>query len=219
VRRPWRNIRGADGQPLLDTEIRIVHPETRQPLPFGQQGLILIRGPQVMQGYFRNPEATAKVLDAEKWFDSGDLGLLLPDHNLVITGRAKDTIVLSNGENIDPQPIEDHLLSCALIDQIMLVGQDQKVLGALIVPNLEALEQALGKTPDLTSEAVQAMFRKELGDRVKTRPGYRADERIGVFQLLQEPFSIENGLLTQTMKVKRNVVADRYSEAIAGLFR
>jgi long-chain acyl-CoA synthetase len=218
VRRPWRNIRGADGQPLLDTEIRVVHPETRKPLPFGQQGLILIRGPQVMQGYFRNPEATAKVLDSEAWFDSGDLGLLLPDHNLVITGRAKDTIVLSNGENIDPQPIEDHLLSGAVIDQVMLVGQDQKVLGALVVPNMEALEKVAGANLDLTSSAVQAIFRREL-DRVKTRPGYRADERIGVFHLVAEPFSVENGLLTQTLKVKRNVVAERYGEAIAGLFR
>ncbi|NJM46109.1 MAG: long-chain fatty acid--CoA ligase [Alkalinema sp. RU_4_3] len=218
VRRPWRNIRGADGQPLLDTEIRIVHPETRKPLPFGQQGLILIRGPQIMQGYFRNPEATAKVLDSEAWFDSGDLGLLLPDHNLVITGRAKDTIVLSNGENIDPQPIEDHLLSGAVIDQIMLVGQDQKVLGALVVPNMEALEKVVGANPDLTSPEVQAIFKKEL-DRVKTRPGYRADERIGVFQLLAEPFSVENGLLTQTLKVKRNVVMERYGAAIAALFR
>jgi long-chain acyl-CoA synthetase len=218
VRRPWRNIRGADGQPLLDTEIRIVHPETRKPLPFGQQGLILIRGPQVMQGYFRNPEATAKVLNSEAWFDSGDLGLLLPDHNLVITGRAKDTIVLSNGENIDPQPIEDHLLSCAVIDQIMLVGQDQKVLGALVVPNMEALEKVAGANLDLSSPAVQAIFRKEL-DRVKTRTGYRADERVGVFQLLAEPFSVENGLLTQTLKVKRNLVAERYETAIATMFR
>jgi long-chain acyl-CoA synthetase len=136
----------------------------------------------------------------------------------VITGRAKDTIVLSNGENIDPQPIEDHLLSGAVIDQIMLVGQDQKVLGALVVPNLEALEKVAGANPDLASPAVQVIFRREL-DRVKTRPGYRADERIGVFQLLPEPFSVENGLLTQTLKVKRNVVAERYGEAIAGLFR
>ncbi len=219
VRRPWRNIRGADGQPLLDTEIRIVDLETRQPLGFNKQGLILIRGPQVMQGYFRNPDATAKVLDGDGWFDSGDLGILLPDHNLIITGRSKDTIVLSNGENIDPQPIEDHLLSCDLISQIMLIGQDQKVLGALIVPNLEALEKRLGQNPDLGSEAVQSLYRKELGDRVKTRPGYRADERIGVFSLIAEPFSVENGLLTQTLKVKRNVVAERYKEMIEGLFR
>jgi long-chain acyl-CoA synthetase len=219
VRRPWRNIRGADGQPLLDTEVRIVDLETRKPLPFNQQGVILIRGPQVMQGYFRNPDATAKAIDPEGWFDTGDLGMLLEDYNLVITGRAKDTIVLTNGENIEPQPIEEHLLRCPYIDQIMLVGQDQKVLGALIVPNLEALETHLGSTPDLTSKAVQELFQQEITQRIKSRPGYRSDDRIGSFRLLDEPFSVENGLVTQTLKVKRNVVTDRYATTIAEMFR
>jgi long-chain acyl-CoA synthetase len=219
VRRPWQNIRGADGQPLLDTEIRIVDLETRKPLPFNQQGVILIRGPQVMQGYFRNPEATKKAIDPEGWFDTGDLGLLLEDYNLVITGRAKDTIVLTNGENIEPQPIEEHLLRCPYIDQIMLVGQDQKVLGALIVPNLEALETQLGSAPDLASKAVQDLFQQEITQRIKSRPGYRSDDRIGGFRLLDAPFSVENGLLTQTLKVKRNVVGDRYAATIAEMFR
>jgi long-chain acyl-CoA synthetase len=219
VRRPWQNIRGADGQPLLDTEIRIVDLETRKPLSFNQQGVILIRGPQVMQGYFRNPEATAKAIDPDGWFDSGDLGLVLEDYNLVITGRAKDTIVLTNGENIEPQPIEEHLLRCPYIDQIMLVGQDQKVLGALIVPNLEALETHLGQTPDLTSKAVQDLFQQEITQRIKSRPGYRSDDRIGSFRLLDEAFSVENGLLTQTLKLKRNVVTDRYAATIAAMYQ
>jgi long-chain acyl-CoA synthetase len=219
VRRPWQNIRGADGQPLLDTEVRIVDLETRKPLPFNQQGLILIRGPQVMQGYFRNPEATAKAIDPEGWFDTGDLGLLLEDYNLVITGRSKDTIVLTNGENIEPQPIEEHLLRCPYIDQVMLVGQDQKVLGALIVPNLEALETHLGAAPDLDAKAVQDLFQQEITQRIKNRLGYRADDRIGSFRLLTEPFSADNGLLTQTLKVKRNVVADRYAATIAAMYQ
>jgi long-chain acyl-CoA synthetase len=218
VRRPWRNIRGADGQPLLDTETQIVDLETRQPLPFGHKGLVMIRGPQVMQGYFRNPTATAKAIDAEGWFDTGDLGLLTPSHDLVITGRAKDTIVLTSGENIEPQPIENQLLRCPYIDQIMLVGQDQKTLGALVVPNLEALEQHLGATPDLDSPAVQALIEQELKQRGQSRSGYRPDERMGPFRLLPEPFTIENGLLTQTLKIKRNVVSERYSAIIDEMF-
>ncbi|MBE9029121.1 AMP-binding protein [filamentous cyanobacterium LEGE 11480] len=219
VRRPWCNIRGADGQPMLDTEVRIVDLTTRQALPFNQQGLILIRGPQVMQGYFRNPEATAKALDADGWFDTGDLGMLLEDYNLIITGRAKDTIVLTNGENIEPQPIEEHLANCPYVDQVMLVGQDQKNLGALIVPNLEALENHLGHPPDLNSPTVQDLFQREITQRIKQRPGYRSDDRIGAFRLIEEPFSAENGLLTQTLKVKRNVVSDRYRDQIAQMFR
>jgi long-chain acyl-CoA synthetase len=232
VRRPWRNLRGADGQPLPQTETRIVDPETRQPVPVGKQGLVLIRGPQVMQGYYKNPEATAKAIDADGWFDTGDLGQVTPAGDLIITGRAKDTIVLTNGENIEPQPIEDACIRSAYIDQVMLVGQDQKVLGALIVPNFEALEawaadqgQSLDRTGQSTpaglsldSKAVQELFRQELNREVKNRPGYRLDDRIGPFVLLTEPFSVENGMLTQTLKIRRNVVTERYRGMIDAMF-
>ncbi|HEY9844788.1 MAG TPA: AMP-binding protein, partial [Candidatus Caenarcaniphilales bacterium] len=141
ARRPWRNLRGSAGQPIPETEIRIVDPRSRLTREPGQRGLIMARGPQIMQGYYQNPEATAQVIDAEGWFDTGDLGWLTPQQDLVITGREKDTIVLSNGENIEPQPIEDACLRSPYIDQIVLVGQDQRSLGALIVPNLQALQQ------------------------------------------------------------------------------
>jgi long-chain acyl-CoA synthetase len=227
VRRPQRNLRGADGQPLPHTETRIVDPETRKDLPVGQQGLILIRGRQVMQGYYKNPEATHKAIDAEGWFDTGDLGWTTPQGDLTISGRAKDTIVLTSGENIEPLPIENACMRSPYIDQIMLVGQDQKTLGALVVPNHEALQQwattqpgvtVEGDRTDLTHKAVQDLFRKELNREVTQRPGYRPDERIGVFRLLDEPFSIENGMLTQTLKVKRPVVMDHYGSMINDMF-
>jgi long-chain acyl-CoA synthetase len=238
VRRPWRNVRGADGEPIPGVEIRIADPETKRPLPVGQKGLVLIRGPQVMQGYYQNPTATAKAIDPEGWFDSGDLGLVTTGNDLVITGRAKDTIVLTNGENIEPQPIEDACIRSPYIDQIMLVGQDQRVLGALIVPNLDALQQWAAtqnlhlSSPDLADTAaasgrqtiqlenkmVQDLFRQELVREVQNRPGYRPDDRIGPFRLLLEPFSMENGLLTQTLKIRRAVVMDRYRDMIDEMF-
>jgi long-chain acyl-CoA synthetase len=218
VRRPWRNVRGADGEPLEQTETRIVDLETRKDLPVGQQGLILIRGPQVMLGYYKNPEATAKVIDPQGWFDTGDLGMVTRYNDLIITGRAKDTIVLTNGENIEPQPIENVCLRSPYIDQIMLVGQDQKVLGALIVPNMEALETWANGPIDLNRSIVEDLFRKELNQLVKERPGYRADDRIGPFRLLSEPFTIENGFLTQTLKIRRNVVMDHYQGMINEMF-
>ncbi|WP_035989484.1 long-chain fatty acid--CoA ligase [Leptolyngbya sp. KIOST-1] len=237
ARRPWHNLRGAAGQPIPFTEVKIVDPETRQELPQGSQGLVLARGPQVMEGYYRNPEATQKAIDPEGWFDTGDLGWISRDGNVVLTGRAKDTIVLTNGENIEPQPIEDACIRSKYIDQIMLVGQDQRSLGALIVPNLEALQgwataQALfvavpgDDTPvpadctaiTLDDGRVQKLFRDELGREVKDRPGYRPDDRIGPFRLVLEPFSIDNGLLTQTLKVRRPVVADRYRDMIDAMF-
>ncbi|HEY9645971.1 MAG TPA: AMP-binding protein, partial [Chroococcidiopsis sp.] len=228
VRRPERNLRGSDGQPLPDTEIRIVDPDSRTPLPVGKQGLVLIRGPQVMQGYFKNPQATAKAIDPEGWFDSGDLGVVTAFDDLIITGRAKDTIVLTNGENIEPQPIEDVCLRSAYIDQIMLVGQDQRSLGALIVPNVDALNQwaaaqglsiqTADGSIDGQNKAIQDLMRQELTREVKNRPGYRADDRIGPFRLLSEPFTIENGLLTQTLKIRRAVVMDRYRGMIDEMF-
>jgi long-chain acyl-CoA synthetase len=221
VRRPAANLRGADGQPFPDTETRIVDLDSRQILPKGKQGVVLIRGPQVMQGYYNNPEATAKAIDPEGWFDTGDLGMVLGDDHLVITGRAKDTIVLTNGENIEPQPIEDACLRSAYIDQITLVGQDQRSLGALIVPNLDALQKWANLpdgSVDLTSKAVEELFRQELTREVKDRPGYRSDDRIGPFRLIAEPFSIENGLLTQTLKIRRPVVTERYRGMIDEMF-
>ncbi|NEZ66708.1 long-chain fatty acid--CoA ligase [Leptolyngbyaceae cyanobacterium CCMR0082] len=229
VRRPWQNLRGADGQPLPGTETRIVDLDSRQDVPQGQKGLVLVRGPQIMQGYYKNPDATSKAIDPDGWFDTGDLGKITANGDLVITGRAKDTIVLTSGENIEPQPIENACARSKYVDQIMLVGQDQKVLGALIVPNLEALSQ-WATTQDITideanpveslnNSKVQTLFKQELTREVKARPGHRPDERIGPFTLLGEPFSMENGMLTQTMKIKRPVVTRNYQDVIDGLFK
>lgn len=241
ARRSWRNLRRSAGQPIPETELKIVDPATGQPLDSGHQGLVLARGPQVMQGYYHNPEATAKAIDPQGWLDTGDLGWLTEQEDLILTGRAKDTIVLSNGENIEPQPIEDACLRSPYIDQILVIGQDQRSLGALIVPNLEALQQwalsqnlALrlpesqlnrdqhpqGELPllELESKPIQDLYRQELNREVKNRPGYRPDDRIGPFRLILEPFSLENGLLTQTLKIRRTVVMERYHDMINGMF-
>lgn len=224
VRRTWRNLRGADGQPLPNTETQIVDLETRKPLPVGKKGLVMIRGDQVMQGYYKNREATAKAINPEGWFDTGDLGWVSKQDDLVITGRAKDTIVLSNGENIEPQPIENACLRSPYIDQIMLVGQDRRSLGALIVANEDALKQWAAtqnlelSLSDPNNKAIQDLYRQELNREVQNRPGYRADERISTFKLIAEPFSIENGTMTQTLKIKRSVVMDRYQDIIDKMF-
>ncbi|MBW4671604.1 MAG: AMP-binding protein [Cyanomargarita calcarea GSE-NOS-MK-12-04C] len=236
ARRPWRNLRGSAGQPIPSTSIKIVDPETRQEMAIGERGLVLLRGPQIMQGYYQNPEATAKAIDSEGWFDSGDLGFVTQQNDLVLTGRAKDTIVLTNGENIEPTPIEDASLRSPYIDQIMLVGQDQRSLGALIVPNIEALEkwaesqnlelcikndnvlQTTSQKIHLGSKIIQDLFRQELNREVQNRPGYRPDDRIGSFQLILEPFSIENGMMTQTLKIRRHVITERYRDIIDGMF-
>ena len=230
ARRPHHNLRGSAGQALPETETKIVDPETKQSLSDGEKGLVMIRGNQVMQGYYKQPEATEKAIDQEGWFNTGDLGWITSTGDLVLTGRAKDTIVLSNGENIEPQPLEDACLRSVYIDQIMVVGQDQRCLGALIVPNIEALQNwsqqnnlnldfsEAGLQQTLQQSSVQTLFREELNREVKNRPGYRPDDRIGVFKLILEPFSVENGMMTQTLKIKRPVVSERYQDMIDGMF-
>jgi long-chain acyl-CoA synthetase len=242
ARRSWQNRRGCAGLPLPGTEIKVVDPQTRQSLPQGEVGLVLSRGPQIMKGYYKNPEATQKAIDEDGWFDTGDLGWLTDKNELVLTGRAKDTIVLSNGENIEPQPIEEACLRSPYIDQIMLVGQDQKTLGALVVPNWDALADwanennyrlrlpdhvDVAKDAPSNSDAqeidhdgkiVQDLVRQELNRNVRERPGYRPDERIGTFRLISTPFSPENGMMTQTLKIKRQVVSERYRDTIDNMF-
>ncbi|BAQ66540.1 long-chain fatty acid--CoA ligase [Geminocystis sp. NIES-3709] len=236
ARRFDRNIVGASGQPIPETEIKIIDLETKETLPQGKIGLVYIRGSQVMQGYYKNPSATAKAIDSDGWFDSGDLGWVTPENDLVITGRAKDTIVLSNGENIEPQPLEDACVRSPYIDQIMVVGQDQKYLGALIVPNLDALRKwtqsqnlsltfpdvsadlSMIENSDLYAKEVISLYKQELNREVKNRAGYRPDDRISVFKFIVEPFSMDNGMMTQTLKIKRPVITSHYQDMINSMF-
>jgi long-chain acyl-CoA synthetase len=223
-RRPWCNRRGSAGQPVADTELRIVDPETRAPRQIGERGVVLARGPQVMAGYHGKPEATAKVLDGEGWFDTGDLGLLLADGTLVLTGRAKDTIVLSSGENIEPGPLEDALAASPLVEQLMLVGQDRKQLGLLLVPRREALAAFAASAglaaPAADGAADPALLRALTGEfnrSLAARAGSRPDERLGGVALV-EPFSLENGLLTQTLKLRRDAILARDERAVNRLY-
>ncbi|MGK7921061.1 MAG: long-chain fatty acid--CoA ligase [Trichodesmium sp.] len=226
ARHHWENLRGSAGRPIPGSEIKIVDSETGKTMPLGEKGVVLARGPQIMNGYYQNPEATKKAIDSEGWFNTGDIGWMTPANDLVLTGRAKDTIVLTNGENIEPQPIEDACVRSQYIDQIMLVGQDQKYLGALIVPNVEAVETLLAKSNpaqsqieiDWESKEIQELFRQELNREVKNRSGYRPDDRIGPFALILDPFTIENGMMTQTLKIKRPVVTEHYRDMINGMF-
>jgi long-chain acyl-CoA synthetase len=176
-----------------------------------------------MGGYFGKPEATARAIDGEGWFDTGDLGLLLADGSLVLTGRAKDTIVLSSGENIEPGPLEEALAASPLLEQVMLVGQDRKQLGALLVPRQEpfgAWAASQGLQPPGDGHADSALLRaltRECNRILAARPGSRPDERLGGVALVA-PFSIENGLLTQTLKQRRDRITARDQAAIAALY-
>ncbi len=222
LRRPERNDPGHIGPPLPHTRIEARRGDG-SPCAVGETGVLWIHGPQVMRGYYRNEKKTAEVL-RDGWFDSGDLGHTDAHGNLWITGRAKDTIVLAGGENVEPEPIETLIKTSPLIEQAVCVGQDQKGLGALLVPALGVLEEQVPRAQwdvqdgVIGSRVVHSLLRREL-DRILTREnGCRPSDRVVTFRVLAEPMTSENGLLTQTLKVRRHVLVERFANLLAAMF-
>ncbi len=208
-----RNFRiGTVGKPVPGTEIRIA-----------EDGEILIRGPQVMKGYYRNPEATREAITEDGWFHTGDVGEIDEDGFLRITDRKKDLIVTAGGKNVAPQPIENRLKQNRYVDQAVLLGDRRHFVSLLLVPDFSALEgwakeqglpagdrRALLDTPQL-----QRLLRKELGEAFAELSRYEQPKKV---LLLDEPFTVEDGSLTPTQKVKRRVVEERFRQAIDAMY-
>ena len=206
----------AVGPPIPETEIRIVAKDGKT-CKVGQIGEIQARGPQIMRGYYRDEEATRRVIDDEGWFSTGDLGSLDQDGWLYITGRLKDTIVLATGENVEPEPIECALVSSPWIHQAMLLGQDCKVIGGLIVPDKEHVEETLGAY-DADSPELRKTLRSEIDRLLISQNGFRPIDRVGPFAVIAEPFSSEQGTMTATLKLRRHVIRERYADTIRELY-
>ncbi|MBP7096521.1 MAG: AMP-binding protein [Spirochaetia bacterium] len=225
VREQDRPVPGTVGPAIFGTEIVIVD-DAGKPLPAGHKGLIKVRGPQVMKGYYRKPDLTAKVLSKDGWLDTGDLGMLTRDGCLRITGRAKDTIVLLGGENIEPLPIEQKLCESDFIQQAMVLGQDKRFLTALIVPNQDAV-MAWAKENELPildyetllkQPEVQELVDGEVQGLVSAKNGFKAFERIFRFKLLATPFEVGKELSAK-QEVKRHAVNEIYAAEIKALFK
>jgi long-chain acyl-CoA synthetase len=223
LRLPHQFDPGHIGPPLPDTLIQARRDDGTACAP-EETGVLWIRGPQVMRGYYDNPKKTAEVLTADGWFNSGDLGRIDGHGNVWITGRRKDTIVLASGENVEPEPMETIIKTSPLIEQAVCVGQDQKGLGALLVPNFDALEREIPRAQwdvhdaEIRSRAVHTLLRREL-DRLLVRDnGCRPCDRVTAFRVLAEPMTPENGLLTHTLKVRRHIVAERCAPLLTSMF-
>lgn len=224
VRKLDHPVSGTVGPPLTGTEVKVIKEDGSSALP-GERGVIYVRGPQVMKGYYKRPGDTAAVLSADGWLDTGDIGTLTVNGEIQITGRAKDTIVLLGGENVEPEPIEDLVRQSEYIDHVMVVGQDQRFLGALVVPNAEAAAAYAaehgGSGGDLAALAaspeVQRLIQNEVQSRVNARNGFKSFERIARIALLEQPFAVGEQL-THTLKMRRHVISDQYEQRIAGLF-
>lgn len=223
-----RNTIGATGTPFANTEVRIVR-EDRREAGLGEKGVLFVRGPQVMRGYYRNEQATAAVLDADGWLDTGDLAVRSESGDFVLVGRAKDTIVLAGGENVEPEPIEDKLKESTLIDHAVVLGQDEKGLAALLALNEDELarlarelnlpleEVAGGGAGAIQNPTILETVRREVNKLVSRETGFQPFERIAHIIPVRNTFSIGREL-TQTLKVKRRYVEDRYRELIQRIF-
>lgn len=198
----------ADGQVLYSTE-------PGAPKKTGVKGEIHVRGPQVMKGYYKNPEATARVLN-DGWMNTGDLGIMTWNQCLKIVGRSKETIVLLGGENVEPVPIENRIQESPLVAACMVVGQDQKYLSVLVVP---APDQFGGVSLDQLSkdEAAHGRVRAEVKRLVNAESGFKSFERVVDVRLLPSAFAVGEEL-TAKLSVKRHVVQDKYAHLIRSMY-
>ena len=226
VRTLDRLVCGSVGPIIPETEIRIVDLETgerlypSEKLPDGgrgQRGEIQVCGPQVMKGYYKDPEITAEVLSKDGWFRTGDLGMITFNDTLKILGRSKATIVLRNGENVEPEHIELRLKLIPLIAECIVVGQDAKQLNALILPDLKACRDA-GFSGESLEELVRLpelreQIQKEIRDAMKDPAEFKRFEVVHDFRFLERP--LEVGVeLTNLFKLKRHIIHDNYASLI-----
>lgn len=224
--RPFsRPVLGTVGTALRGLEVKIVG-ENGETLPAGQKGVVMVRGGTVMQGYYNKPELTAKAIDKDGWFDTGDIGMLTIDGEIVLRGRMKDTIVLRGGENVEPLPIEMKITESRYISNAVVVGQDERSLGALVllaeeeikvyarenyIPN-EGSYSELIQRPE-----IKKLIDSEIAAQVNAKTGFKPFERISGFAILEKPFEI--GVeLSAKQEIMRYKIADIYAKEIKSIY-
>ncbi len=203
--------RGAVGRPIPEVEVRI-----------GEDGEIQTRGPHVMQGYWKKPEATAEVI-RDGWLLTGDLGRLDADGYLYITGRKKEILVTSGGKNVAPVLLESLLMEDPLIHQALIVGDGQNYLAALIVPNPDKLRaeisarqiQVTSKEGALKHPAVRVLYEQCIFERLRTVSQY---EQVRKFVLIGREFSVETGEMTQKLSLRRKIIEANFAQEIAEMY-
>lgn len=224
--RPFRKpVFGTIGRPLKDVQVRIVDEEGKV-LPKCQKGTVQVKGPTVMKGYYKREDLTAKVIDKDGWFDTGDIGLITLGGELVLRGRIKDTIVLRGGENIEPLSIEMKLNNSRYIAQSMVVGQDQRFLGAIIVPSEEeivgyAQEQQIpydNYSSLLKTQEIKKLIDEEIQTAISAKNGFRLFEKVSRFFLLDKPFVVGE-TLSAKQEIMRHKISEIYAKEIAELFK
>jgi long-chain acyl-CoA synthetase len=217
---------GTVGKPINGTRIKLLDDHGNEVTKPNTKGVCWHTGPHIMKGYYKEEQKTSEVLK-DGWLNSGDILVFTANGDLKFAGRAKDTIVLFGGENVEPQPIEDTLIQSDYIHQIVVVGQDKKTLGALIVPAKEAvLKYAEENKLQLPAEMrdwpvnadIQKLFKAEIKERVSDKAGFKNFEKVTTFTVIPDEFKIGEEL-TQTLKVRRNVVFEKYAKQIEDMYK
>jgi long-chain acyl-CoA synthetase len=203
---------GTVGKPVPRVELRIA-----------EDGEILARGPNVMMGYYKNEADTREVLK-DGWLHTGDIGRFDEDGFLIITDRKKDIIVTSGGKNVAPQPIESLIQASPYIASAVVVGSSRKFISALIVPHFEKLEAAARAGGIVFEDRADLCRRPEivdllLGEVNRMTPGLASYERVKRIAVLDRDFDIDLGEVTPTLKVRRNIVEQKYADVIAALYQ
>jgi long-chain acyl-CoA synthetase len=204
---------GTVGKVLKGVEVKIA-----------DDGEILARGPNVMLGYFKEPEMTREAIEADGWFHTGDLGCFEPEGHLKITGRKKELFKTSFGKYVSPQPIEDTFKESLFIDQLIVVGENQKFAGALIVPDFTFLRSycTVKEIPYTTNSEMVVLPRivKRLQLEVnKYNKCFGETEKVKSWKLMESEWTFETGEITPTMKLKRNFIMKKYEDDILKLFK
>lgn len=202
---------GTAGRPLVGSQMTTT-----------EDGEILYRGPNVMKGYWKAPEATAAAIE-DGWLHTGDIGHIDEDGFLVITDRLKDIIVTLNGKNISPQPIENSLMKDPLFEHAVLLGDNRPCLTLLVKPSLPQVEE-LAERLHITSMTGPEMLRsEELAEEIRRRVAEITEklphqEQIRDLRVLWDEFTTDNGLLTPTLKVRRREVEKRFTEIVEEMY-
>ena len=213
------------GSPLRGIQARIVDPVDGFVLPRGKQGVLQLKGPTIMKGYYNRPDLTAKAISPDGWFDTGDLAIMTIHNELAIKGRIKDTIVLLGGENLEPLPIETKLSESRYIKQAVVLGQDQRYLAALILVDeeeIKAFAEENGIQYDtyenyLASEDVQTLYEGEIANLISAKNGFKLFERISKFTLITKPFEV--GVeLSAKQEIMRFRINEIYKKEIDAMF-
>jgi len=209
---PWFIKPGTVGPALPETQIKI-----------SDEGELLIKGPQVMLGYYKDKKATDEVFTKDGFFRTGDMAMIDNDGYMAITGRIKDIIVTAGGKNISPQNIENDLKTSMYIEQVAIIGDRRKYLSALVIPNFSAVEAwakrnniAFTSSSDLITNAqVIDLMGQEIKEHTKH---YARVEQIRKFKLLDAEWTQETGELTPSLKVKRRIINEKYSDEIEEMY-